>query len=614
MTTPAISVPDLWTTPHGYLHRGRLRREAADISCSHALPVSQEEWRERAARLRTTLEEKLRITHRQEQDLDVWIHGEIPLDGYKIQRLSFASAPGIRVTANLYIPDGSGPFPAVLNMHGHWLQGKIAERVQARGHILAKNGIVTLTVDAAGVGERASQERTWKYHGAAPGAQLYLFGDSLLGLQVRDNLRAVDVLQSLPFVNAQKIGATGASGGGNQTMWLAALDERIQAAVPVVSVGSFEAYVTRCNCICETLPGGLPLTEEWGLLGIMAPRPLLILNALHDAPAFGYEPMTSTCRQLEEIYAMLGARQHFDSRLFDMEHGYSHQPLQAMLAWMRHWLKGDSSTSPASLPTWSPVPENDLLCYAEGEKPDSTNYALNRKTLAAQAAKRKPDRDTLVKITGWKFDENVAPKWTRKQTFPDGSYIGSLLSPRGMNLPVYATGDLKGADEVRLFLSPYGKKTASIEKQLQQTRDVGAVGLAVDLPATGELAWEQNDPAGDRRFHDSSRACLWLGYTLAGEWAECIAALGAAIHQQALRARIQIIAEAETSFAALIALALHPNPFITVTEINAPSSLTDKDDDSLVWFVPGFLQWGDLETLRAMAGTAVTETNHATPG
>lgn len=601
MKTPAISIPHLWAMPHGHLHQERLRREAAEISRSHALPISPEEWRERTNRLRATLYEKLRIANRPKQDLDVQIHGEILLDDYKIQRLSFASAQEIRVTANLYIPEGDGPFPAVLNMHGHWQQGKLAERVQARGHVLAKNGIVTLIVDAAGTGERGPQERVWHYHGAAKAAQLYLFGDSLLGMQVRDNMRAVDVLQSLPFVNSQKIGATGASGGGNQAMWLSALDERIQAAVPVVSVGSFEAYVARRNCVCETLPGGLPLTEEWGLLGMIAPRPLLILNALHDQPAFGYEAMTQTCRQLEEIYTMLGVRQHFDFRLFDMTHGYWNQPLQAMLAWMQHWLKGDSSTSPAALPTWSPIPENDLLCYAEGEKPDSTNYAANRKTLAAQAVKRKPDRDTLAEITGWKFDETVTPKWTRKHTFPDGSHIGSIRSLRALDMPVYATGDLKDANEVFLFLSPHGKKAPLIEMQLQEIRsDAKAVGVAADLPATGELAWD-DDPVGEARLHDSSRACLWLGYTLVGEWAECVATLCAAIHQQAPKANIQIFAEAETSFAALIALAMKPNPLINVIEINAPPSLADKDDESLAWFVPGFLQWGDLDALRTMA-------------
>lgn len=608
MSVSSFSIPNLWTRPHGHLHQERLRREATEISRSHALPVSPEQWRERAAQLRTALHEKLLITHRLKQDLDVRIHGEIRLDGYKIQRLSFASAPEIRVTANLYIPNGSGPFPAVLNMHGHWPQGKIAARVQARGHVLAKNGIVTLTVDVAGAGERASQERPWKYHGAALAAQLYLFGDSLLGLQVRDNMCAVDVLQSLPFVNAQKIGATGASGGGNQTMWLSALDERIQAAVPVVSVGSFEAYVTRCNCVCETLPGGLPLMDEWGLLGIMAPRPLLILNALHDEPAFGYEPMSYTCRQLEEIYTMLGARHHFDSRLFDMKHGYWEQPLQAMLAWMLHWLKGESSTSPTVLPTWSPIPENDLLCYAEGEKPKSTNYAANRKTLAAQVVRKKPDRNTLVEITGWKFDETMTPKWTRKQTFSDGSHIGSILSPRAIEMPVYATGDLGIAHEIRLFLSPHGKKTTFIEKQLQKTCDAGIIGLAADLPATGELAWE-NAPVGEARLHDSSRACLWLGYTLVGEWAECIAAICAAVHQESPRAQIEIIAEAETSFAALIALALKPNSLITITEINAPKSLEDKCDESLAWFVPGFLQWGDLDALRAALNAEMQRKN-----
>jgi hypothetical protein len=62
---------------------------------------------------------------------------------------------------------------------------------------------------------------------------------------------------SLPNVDPGNIGATGASGGGNQTMWLAALDERVKTAVPIVSVGTFEAYIMRSNCICELLIYGL---------------------------------------------------------------------------------------------------------------------------------------------------------------------------------------------------------------------------------------------------------------------------------------------------------------------------------------------------------------------
>lgn len=124
------------------------------------------------------------------------------------------------------------------------------------------------------------------------------------------------------MIDGDKLGATGASGGGNQTMWLAAMDDRVKAAVPVVSVGSFRAYVGASNCMCETLPGGLELAEEWMVLGLIAPRALLIMNALHDQPAFAYGPMSSTCRQVEEVYSLQGARERFDSRLIDMPHGY----------------------------------------------------------------------------------------------------------------------------------------------------------------------------------------------------------------------------------------------------------------------------------------------------
>ncbi len=112
-------------------------------------------------------------------------------------------------------------------------------------------------------------------------------GESLMGIQISDNMRGVDLLCSLPYVDPQNIGATGASGGGNQTMWLAAVDERIKAAVPVVSVGTFESYVMRSNCICELLIDGLTFTEEAGVLALA--RAIMPCNhKKDDNPTFLY--------------------------------------------------------------------------------------------------------------------------------------------------------------------------------------------------------------------------------------------------------------------------------------------------------------------------------------
>jgi hypothetical protein len=57
---------------------------------------------------------------------DVQETGTITLDGYSIKNIAFQSLPGAYATANLFIPDGEGPFPAVIVMLGHWEEGKLA--------------------------------------------------------------------------------------------------------------------------------------------------------------------------------------------------------------------------------------------------------------------------------------------------------------------------------------------------------------------------------------------------------------------------------------------------------------------------------------------------------
>ncbi len=593
-------LPSLWAGSHGHLHRERLRREALEHAGRHAVPIAPEELRERLASLRGKLRTMLALDQ-PEHPLDIEEHGSIACDGYAVRRISFASAPGIRVTGNLYCPTGDGPFPAVLNLHGHWSQGKLAAQVQARGHVLARSGFVVLTVDAAGSGERSDAEREWSYHGAAKAAGLLLSGDSLLALQVRDNRRALDVLQSLPGVDAERIGATGASGGGNQTMWLSAMDERVKAAVPVVSVGSFAAYVGARNCMCETLPGGLGLAEEWEVLGLVAPRPLLIVNALHDQPAFGYEALSATCRNLQEVYLMQRARNRLDWRILDMEHGYHPPVLHLMRDWMALWLKNEPA-SPHGLPDWNPIPEPELLCYPPGERPDACGYRTVRETLHLRRSRREtadPDaaRAVIAGLTGWQ-GPGSGGAWTLRRTLADGTMIGSVTSPRSLPLPA-AFRSSGPSTETRLILSPDGKRSPFAAAAWREAPDSCAV-LAADLPGTGELAWETTDVAGTR-LHDTSRACLWLGYTLAAEWAEAIAALARAARSLNPRGALTLLADRECAFAALLCQALLPEMTFTLQASGLPASLRDPAIDSLAWCVPGLLQWGDLDDLQRLA-------------
>src|SRR4029079_18822412 len=121
------------------------------------------------------------------------------------------------------------------------------------------------------------------YHGALLGSTLWPAGQTLLGLQVYDNRRAVDYLLTRAEVDGKKLGITGASGGGNQSMYAGALDERIRCVVPVCSVGTYQSYLKAACCVCEVLPGALTFAEEGDVLALVAPRALLVASASRDA-------------------------------------------------------------------------------------------------------------------------------------------------------------------------------------------------------------------------------------------------------------------------------------------------------------------------------------------
>lgn len=602
------SLPPVWDARRGHIHCDRLQAEANLASNSHSTPTSLAQWQTTAADLRAKLQHKLRIQPIPDA-LQIEFHQTIPCDGYEIRTLSFCASKDIRVTAHLFVPQGKGPFPAVLNLHGHWLEGKTAARVQARGHILAKNGFVVLTVDSPGAGERCAGNRAEGYHGGFSGASLFLTGDSLLAWQVRDNQRALDVLESFSFVDSSKIGATGASGGGNQTMWLAAMDDRIKAAVPVTSVGSFAAYVTRRNCICETLPNGLALSEEWAILGLIAPRPLLILNSLTDQSGFGVTSYCFTCARLQKIYDLWSATDSFRHKLLDEPHGYGDPMLQAMLGWMNFWLRGTPSNQPQALPEWTALPQEILLCYPHGQCPSSYNFNANRITLADRVLTHKPrsPHETvgeLALLVGWKEPGNPAP-WIRKKPLKNGLIQAETLSSRAIPIPLVLQepSSKEPVKKVYLILSNEGKASAFVSREWQHHAHESSVLLSFDFPGVGELKWEE-DSVENSTLHDTARACLWLGYSLLGEWAEVIASICIQLNQLYPTAKIEVIAEREAALAALLSSAIRPAPFLHITEHGLPESLTSwlrQNAGSIAAIVPGFLEWGDLTLLRKLA-------------
>ena len=592
----------------GWHHRERLMREAGVLAARAVAPQSAAAWEVRRRDLRAWLMTRLNLQE-DTTPIDLQVHRTLPRNGYRIDLVSYASgSPAIRVTAACYIPDGPGPFPAVLNLHGHWPQGKQAARVQERGHVLAQNGFVVLSPDVPGSGERSFGEAEHRYHGGAAGAGLYLIGDSLTGWQVRDNRRSIDVLAAMPCVDPDRIGVTGASGGGNQTMWIAACDDRVKACVPVVSVGTFEAYVTTRNCICETLPGGLARMEEWELLGLVAPKPMLLLNAYKDSsPAFGAEPATRTTQALRDLYALWQADDKFDARIVNVPHGYWPEMLAAMLGWMKFWLKDEGHGLPCALPLVIPEPEAAMLCFKQGTWPAATQaYAANKETLLAAMpvapSGRSPQalRSELAACVGFKAVQEV-PSVDEGQQGPDGVARAVMISPEGTPLPLIIRESTHTSTIVHLIIGAEGKngKWAATRFAAAET------AVALDLPGVGELAWELAGAVGGAELHDTARACLWLGYTLAGEWAACIVALVRWAQVRFPGRHLKLTADREAALSALIAAALDPTVRTSELDLTGlPESLIEcyrAAEGSMVMMLPGILKWGDLQTIRQLA-------------
>jgi len=292
------------------------------------------------------------------------------MDGYTIKNIFFQTRPGIYATANLYIPDGDGPFPGIIHMIGHFSQSRIGvDGPQEIGHTLALNDYVCLSIDPWGAGERTTVHGIFEYHGANLGASLLNIGESLPGLQISDNIRGVDLLQSLPYVDANKIGATGASGGGNQTMWLGAVDERIKVVIPVVSAGTFESYVMGHNCICETMPNGLNFTEEAGVLALIAPRVLAVYNALRDDnPAFLTSEMLRSYKNARPVFELYGAGRNISYTLFDLPHGYHPEMREAMLGCFDLYLKGIGDGSLKKEKPFNTLAPEKLMTFPAGKR------------------------------------------------------------------------------------------------------------------------------------------------------------------------------------------------------------------------------------------------------
>jgi dienelactone hydrolase len=318
-------------------------------------------------------------------------------EGFVIEHVVFESLPDYYVTANLYRPDRAGTYPAVLMSIGHWEPGKPAAQLLSSN--LARKGFVVLAYDPVGQGERqqAYEARTGRslIGGATEqhfsnGAAAVLLGQSVARYFVHDGMRAIDYLISRPEVDRERIGATGCSGGGTQTTYIAALDPRVKVAAVACYMNSFQTlFAGSIGDSEQSLPGFLAAgLDQTDYVELFAPKPWLITSTEGD------------------FFTPAGARQVFEEakgwyRLYDAEdrvhwvvgpggHGTPLVVREAIYGWMIRWLaqgKGDAREEAVTL-----IPDHDLRATPQGQVGGRELYQVIRETPRQQGSAAELER------------------------------------------------------------------------------------------------------------------------------------------------------------------------------------------------------------------------------
>jgi dienelactone hydrolase len=215
--------------------------------------------------------------------------GVIEGRGYRIIKYRYQIVPGFESTALLYEPEHkTGKMPAILDVNGHGLGGKAVEQKQKRCINQARRGIIALSPEFIGYGELSLPKIPGghDYHDYV--GLLDLAGVSGAGVFYFAMERALDFLYNDPDVDRSRIGVTGLSGGGYQSMVLSALDPRIGPAVPVAGFATATTAVEHPDYFdAEQNAADLRMKAGYAdMMAIRAPRPTLLINNSMDNCCF----------------------------------------------------------------------------------------------------------------------------------------------------------------------------------------------------------------------------------------------------------------------------------------------------------------------------------------
>ncbi len=421
-------------------------------------------------------------------------------DGYSVKKVMFESSPGMWSTGNLYLPRPmKAKAPAILNVIGHWEEQRLTREDTAdypqQIANFARMGFICLVTDM--IGKVDSRQLSHEYGGGEK--ELWLSNG--FGVQLWNNIRALDLLCSMPEVDADNIGMTGASGGGSQTLFLSLLDERIKAAAPINMI----SLIMQGGCMCENAAGLRRDTDNTEMCAMLAPRALFLAGSTGDWTKY---LETAELPGVLEAYRQYGAEDMVEHFYQDAPHQYNEKTRHRVYSFFARHLMGCD-------PNWveQPIEVEDLAAltwfngngHAPGFDSDDEYFAWKKAERTAALATLSDDekRKMLGWVTGIHADSGKRIRISTEKAGDIRIEKSVISGEKGEKLPfVQLIPDAWDGKRVCLILGEGGKTVldrADVKKMLAD----GVMVVSGDVFLTGEFAGTSRNIAGsdyDNRY------------------------------------------------------------------------------------------------------------------
>jgi cephalosporin-C deacetylase-like acetyl esterase len=493
----------------------RLQQREQDI----ASLSTAEGWRERQRRVLHTLREEILGPFPERSPLRAQVTGVVRKPGYRIEKVIYESMPGFPVTAALFVPDSARPpAAAVVFASGHTADAfRNAPMGSAYLWIvmnLVKKGFIVFAFDPLSQGERAQYFDPGKgvsrlgkasaqhgYMGMPPQLTNY----SLALAMTWDGVRALDYLATRPEVDMKRIGMCGNSGGGTQTAYVSAVDDRVYASAPGNFITSYRRLLqTRGpqdpeQYLYQQVGRGI---DHADYLLARAPRPTLLATTTRDF--FNIQGSRETFAEAQRAFAMLGGATNFEMVEDDFEHGYPQRNREATYAFFQKHLRvpGSPQDETVDLPT-----ADELRVTATGQVATSLDgksfFAVYRKAGDALMENLERNRRTLpdhlerVRRAARELSGYQPPREEPRPVFA-GRYQRTgyavekhMLEGEGKYPVPFLLMTPAGGNRhpAILYLHPKGKAAgAAVGGEMEQLVRKGYAVLAPDLAGMGEMA------------------------------------------------------------------------------------------------------------------------------